>query len=135
VLLPIPWPRPRKIPEKAWRSEVDWWILAQTSDSAVGDLPNFVQYGVLGLVIVAFLIGWIWPKPPVDRLIKDKEAAEAQRDALVKTYEEQVIPAIQAMNSQILPALTDLATALRDLKDQVAALQLQQASRRGSDGP
>lgn len=114
---------------------MDWWILAQTSDSAVGDLPNFVQYGVLGLVIVAFLIGWIWPKPPVDRLIKDKEAAEAQRDALVKTYEEQVIPAIQAMNSQILPALTDLATALRDLKDQVAALQLQQASRRGSDGP
>lgn len=107
-----------------------WWIIAETG---TGSLPDFVQYGVLGLVICAFLAGWIWPKPPVDRLLKDKESAEAQRNALVETYEKVVIPAIQQMNTMVLPALTELAVALREVKEQLQALQVQVAGLR-SDG-
>lgn len=33
-------------------------------------LLDLAQYGILGLIVVGFIIGWIWPKPAVDRLIK-----------------------------------------------------------------
>lgn len=84
--------------------------LTQTAPSNPGagasDFVNLLfQYGIPGLVIAALLIGLLWAKPSVDRLIRDKERAEEQRDELLRIYEEKM-----------LPALTDSIVVARDLK-------------------
>jgi molybdopterin biosynthesis enzyme len=77
-----------------------------TSGSGATDIITMLfQYGLPGLVIAALLVGLLWAKPSVDRLIKDKEKAEAQRDELLRIYEEKM-----------LPALTDSIVVTRDLK-------------------
>ena len=71
------------------------YMLAQASDSSSGQSPlDFLQYGVLGLVIVAILFGWLWAKPSVDQLKADKDKTEVQRDALIDAYETQIIPVL-----------------------------------------
>lgn len=65
------------------------------------EVTEFFQYGALGGVVVAFLLGWIWPKPAVDRLISDLERKEAQLDALVETYEARVIPVLVEANDRL----------------------------------
>lgn len=62
--------------------------------AAAGDPIDLVQFGVLGVVLALFLVGWAWAKPAVDRLIADKERAEAQRDALIEAYQTSIIPAL-----------------------------------------
>lgn len=66
-------------------------VAAETSASSPLD---FVQYGILGLVLAALLMGWLWAKPAVDRLIADHDRVVTQRDALLATYEQKVIPAL-----------------------------------------
>lgn len=56
---------------------------------------DLVQFGVLGVIVTLILFGWLWAKPAVDRLAKDKERAEAQRDALIDVYQREVIPALR----------------------------------------
>ncbi len=65
-------------------------VLAAESGSPL----DFVQYGVLGLVLVAILMGWLWAKPAVDKLVADHDRVVKQRDSLLATYEERVIPAL-----------------------------------------
>lgn len=67
------------------------WLLAATSSDP---LLQFVQYGIAGLVILAFLTGYIWPKPPVDRLQKDYDRLREQYDELVATYQREIIPTL-----------------------------------------
>lgn len=55
---------------------------------------QFVQYGVAGLVIIAFLTGLIWPKPPVERLQRDYDQLQARYDELVATYQKEIIPTL-----------------------------------------
>lgn len=95
-------------------------VLAQEGGGA-GPL-EFVQYGVLGLVIVALLLGWLWAKPAVDRLLQDrdlqradKEKAEAQRDALLKVYEDKIMPALvesTMVTAALRPVLEEVVRAL-----------------------
>lgn len=62
------------------------------------DFLQFLQYGVLGLVIVAALMGWIWFKPGVDSLLSDRDRLNAQLDMLNQFNREVVIPAITQSN-------------------------------------
>lgn len=73
-------------------------IFAETTSDPI----NFVQYGVLGLVVLSFIMGWIVPKPAHEALRKDLERKEAQLDALIKTYEDKVIPVLTEVNSKIV---------------------------------
>lgn len=95
-----------------------WFILAQTSQPTASStgIFEYIQYGVLGLVVVGFLVGFIWAKPAVDRLIKDKEAAEHQRDQLIETYEKQVIPLLQGVEEKMLPAISEMVQAVREMR-------------------
>jgi hypothetical protein len=47
------------------------WVLAQTAtDPAVPQtILTFLQYGVLGGVVVALLRGWLWARPSVQQLL------------------------------------------------------------------
>lgn len=76
-------------------------MIAQSTPSGSSDsLFQLVQYGALGLVVVALLFGWLWAKPAVQQLIARAEKAEAQRDALISLYEQKVLPVL----SEVVPA-------------------------------
>lgn len=91
------------------------WVSAAEGASAASPL-DFLQYGVLGLVIVALLVGWLWAKPSVDQMRADKTAVEAQRDALIEAYETQVIPVLTSVQREFVPATSSMADALRVLQ-------------------
>lgn len=80
-------------------------MISQTAP--VGDpITGLIQYGVLGLVIVALLLGWLWPRPPVEQLRRDKEAAEA-RAARAEQQRDELARELQAA----LPLLSDTTRA------------------------
>jgi hypothetical protein len=99
-------------------------ILAQTEP--VNDSPDLfsyiLQYGFPGVVIVSMLVGLIWAKPAVDRLIKDKEKAEAQRDDLLRVYEEKMLPALTdsiTITRDLKPVIQDVTNVLSKVKDEL----------------
>lgn len=97
---------------------------------AAGSPLDFATYGIAGLVIVALLLGWMWPKPSIDRLVKDHERELAdlrrdhdrvvgQRDALFRMTEDKVIPALtqsNAITSALQPVLEDVVRALEEVR-------------------
>lgn len=92
------------------------WLLAQ--DGASSDpVLSFLQYGVLGLVIVALLLGWLWAKPAVERIITDKEKAEQARDDLMKVQEEKVLPALleqTGVTRSLIPVMQEVVRLLEE---------------------
>lgn len=91
-------------------------MLAQTAPG-IDPVSSLVQYGVLGLVVVALLLGWLWPKPSVEQMRRDKEAAEAravraeqQRDELARELQSAlpVMTETAAACRRMLPLLEDL---------------------------
>lgn len=77
-------------------------ILAATSPSAepaggggggfTVDFERLFNNSALIAIIVCLIFGFFWTKPAVDRILRDKEKAEAQRDALISVYEKEIIP-------------------------------------------
>lgn len=65
------------------------------------DPTAYVNFGVLGLVVVSLITGWLWTRPSVDRLneekqraIADKDKAEAQRDAMAQVLQDRLLPVV-----------------------------------------
>lgn len=95
---------------------------------AAGGSPlDFVQYGVLGLVIVSLLLGWLWAKPAVDALRGDYERVMQQRDDLFAMMDNKVIPALLESNQ--------ISTALKPVLEEVvlALEEVRQSARGGRD--
>lgn len=110
-------------------------ILAQaepTSNSP--DLVGFLlQYGIPGFVIAALLLGLLWAKPAVDRVIRDKDSviaqliadkdkAERQRDELLRVYEEKMLPALTdsiVVTRDLKPVIQDVTTVLVKVRDEL----------------
>jgi hypothetical protein len=71
--------------------------------------PNpltFAQFGVLGLVVVGFMLGWIWAKPAVDRLQHDLDRALADLRRLEELDREVIIPAI-TRSSELIQRISE----------------------------
>lgn len=73
------------------------------ADTAVPGL-DVLSSSVIGLVLVLSLFGWIEFKPSVSRLVADKERAEAQRDALVQQFQDDVIPVLTEVQRELMKA-------------------------------
>lgn len=87
--------------------------------SSGGSPLDFIQYGILGLVIAALLLGWLWAKPAVDRLIADKEKAEEQRNDLLKVYEEKIMPALiqsTSVTTSLIPVMEEVIRCVDDIR-------------------
>lgn len=103
-------------------------ILAQDasggSNNSSTDLIGLLfQYGLPGGVIAALLLGLLWAKPAVDRLIADKERAEKQRDELLRVYEEKMLPALAdsiVITRDLRPILVDVTNTLAQVKGEMA---------------
>lgn len=84
----------------------------------LGDISTYVNFGVLGLVVLSLVTGWLWTKPSVDRLeqerdraIAEREKAEAQRDAMAQVLQERLLPVVGDFISttrSLLPILQQL---------------------------
>lgn len=101
-----------------------FYILAQ--DAAANestDLVGFLlRYGIAGFVIAALLLGLLWAKPAVDRLIRDKEKAESQRDELLRVYEEKMLPALTdsiVVTRDLKPVIQEMTTVLAQVKNEL----------------
>lgn len=86
---------------------------------AAGSPLDFVQYGVLGLVIVSLLLGWLWAKPAVDQLRADYQRVVQQRDDLFRMMEAKVVPALlesTTITSALKPVLEDVVRVLDEVR-------------------
>ncbi len=97
-----------------------WFVLAQDAAPTSADpLSLFLQFGLPGLVIASLIMGLLWARPAVETIIKRAERAEAQRDELVKVYEERILPALTenvAVNREMKPILLDVIRTLEQVK-------------------
>lgn len=59
---------------------------------------SLLNYGVLGVVVIASAFGWVEWKPTVSRLLNEIERQHTQIDSLVKVYEDKVIPLLTEAN-------------------------------------
>lgn len=74
------------------------WIAADTP----AFLPDLINWGPAGVVVIGFLTGWLWAKPAVERLQKDLDRALADLREVRKEQRE-----LEAANREIvIPALT-----------------------------
>jgi hypothetical protein len=61
------------------------------SEAATNIVTEFLRQGPLGLVIVAFLTGWLAPKPTIDEFKK----REALKDSIIERQSELIEKLLQ----------------------------------------
>ena len=94
------------------------WLASLATEDPLGVISTYVNFGVLGLVVVSLLTGWLWTKPSVeriekerDRVIAERDRAEAQRDAMAQVLEQRLLPVVGDFVSTtrtLLPILQQL---------------------------
>jgi hypothetical protein len=91
-------------------------------DGGLSSVTTWVNFGVLGLVFLAVMTGWIWAKPAVDKLIeerdralREREKADAQRDAMAQVLQERLLP--------VVGDFINTTRALMPVLQQIQALQ------------
>lgn len=104
-------------------------VLAATDGTDLTSVTTWVNFGVLGLVVLALITGRLWTKPSVDRLqeekdraIKERERADAQRDAMAMMLQDKLIPVISdfiTTTRSLLPVLQQL----QQLQQMIPVLQ------------
>jgi hypothetical protein len=77
-------------------------------------VDQLANYGALGVIVIAFLSGLVFAKPTVDRLIKERDKAEDQRDSVVRDVHEKVAPALEQA-VEALKARSEFETDVRDV--------------------
>lgn len=75
------------------------------------DWANLAQYGVLGLVVLAFIFGRIVPGYIYERRVLEHEAEKAENRRLEETIKERVIPAL-VKSTDVMVQVLDMLNAL-----------------------
>lgn len=89
-------------------------LVAQESGGNSSNGPDWTglaQYGVLGLVVLAFIFGKIVPGYIYERRVQEHSAAVAENQRLEETIKERVIPALVKSTdvmAQVLQLLAEL---------------------------
>lgn len=86
--------------------------------SGLDSVTTWVNFGVLGLVVLSLITGWLYTKPSVDkimeerdRVIREREKSDAQRDAMANILQEKLLPVVGdfiATTRALLPVLQQL---------------------------
>lgn len=86
---------------------------------AVEGVPNWIGELAFGSVVVLALAGWIWFKPAVDSLHERMTKAEAQRDALIEVYQDEIIPVLREAQggvTRVAAIAEEVVPVLREVK-------------------
>jgi hypothetical protein len=88
------------------------------------EIAPYLNYGVLGLVVIGLVMGWLWAKPAVDRLIaerdrviEEKKRAEEQRDAALAIAQDKIVPLLTSFVSTTQTLIPLLHQIIRDGDD------------------
>ena len=95
--------------------------------SSSGSIETFLQYGVLGLVVVGFLTGWIVPGPQAKQLL-----AENQR--LTALLEEKVIPLSSTYSATMERSNAALEKAASAMEAMIDHMDRDQGKKPGRSG-
>lgn len=122
-------------------------LAAGDPGSTLSDVTTWVNFGVLGLVVLSLLTGWLWAKPSVDKLqaekdraVKDRERADAQRDAMATVLQDKLLPVISEFVSTtraimpVLQQLQQLQVMIPILQDIIRTTDVGEAKRDTSRG-
>ena len=58
-------------------------------------MNELLNFGALGVIVLLFVTGLIHTKPTVDRIVAERDKAEAQRDSVINDVLEKVAPALE----------------------------------------
>jgi hypothetical protein len=96
-------------------------------------VTTWVNFGVLGLVVLALLTGRLWTKPSVDRLLEEKnraveerKEADAQRDAMAALLQDRLLPVVSdfvATTRALMPVLQELHELQKMIPDLQAVIE------------
>ena len=87
-------------------------LLAQT-EASQPDWSNIAQYGVLGLVVLAFIFGKIVPGYIYERRVEEHRKALEDNRLLEETIKERVIPAL-LKSTDVIGRVLDLLDKLEE---------------------
>jgi hypothetical protein len=87
--------------------------------STLTDVTTWVNFGVLGLVVLSLITGWLWTKPSVDKLQQEKDRAVAEK---IKA-EQQRDQMAQVLQDRLLPVVGDFIVTTRALMPVLQQLQ------------
>lgn len=97
-------------------------LAASTGTNVADEVTPYLNYGVLGLLVLAIFFGWVWAKPAVDRVIAERDAAVSQlmaeRDRLIEERaraEQQRDAALAIAQDKIVPLLTSFVSTSQTL--------------------
>lgn len=100
------------------------------------EIAPYLNYGVLGLLVLAIFFGWVWARPSVDRvlatkdetierllaerdrLIEEKRRAEEQRDAALAIAQDKIVPLLGSFVSATSTLIPLLQETVRETSDE-----------------
>lgn len=109
------------------------------------EVTTWLNFGVLGLVVLSLITGWLWTRPSVDRLVQEKERAiaerdraQAQRDAMAQVLQEKLLPVVTEFittTRAILPVLQEIQQLQQMIPILQRVLDEQSGGDSGSESP
>lgn len=117
------------------------WVTTDNSPVSL-NVQQLLNYGVIGLFFIAALFGYIYLKPSVDdikkerdRAIHDKSEAEKQRDQAVQIAQEKFVPLLTTMvdNMKIFIPLLQAVVTRQDNQNQAFERHKQEQERFNRD--
>lgn len=84
------------------------------NDGNFTDPVTWVQFGVLGLVVLGFILGWLHPRGTVERLERENTQLRAERDA-ERAKADAMATVIQ---DRWLPLVSEFISVSKALLDQ-----------------
>lgn len=77
------------------------------------NLGELIQYGILGIILLAIMFGYLWPKPSVDHMVEDYAATRDRVIADKRLAEDRAEKAEAFVRDTALPALAEATEAIR----------------------
>ncbi len=62
--------------------------------ASVDPLSALANYGALGVMVAAFMLGLVYGKSTVDRLVQERDRADARAETMLDDY-KQVVPVLE----------------------------------------
>lgn len=94
-------------------------ILSLSPILGATEIPTWIGELAFGSVVLLALFGWIWFKPGVSDLQARLLKTEAQRDALIEVYQDEIMPALRDATlgvSRTVDVVEEAVPLLREVK-------------------
>lgn len=83
------------------------------ADSGGDPVNYFFQYGVIGVVLILLLLGWLVPKYVHDRAIAENK----RKDEIIERKDEFIAELQSSISDRAIPALVEATSIMRSLPE------------------